>query len=812
MNDQRFAIPGVQVQDCGQIPPVTPDPDTGLITPEVVARTNAGLYNKDIDPPTTTVGEIILSNVCTYFNLVFTAIAVLVLITGELENLTFMGVVLCNTVIGIVQELRSKKTLDKMALLTSRKCTVIRDGYQQTIDVNTAVRDDIVIFSAGDQIFADAVVVDGECIANESLITGEADEIKKQSGDDLTSGSFLIGGTCRAVLTRVGEESFASQLTIEAKKSKNRGKSEMMNSLTKLVKWIGIALIPFGAALYLKELLILDSPWREAVISTSGALVGMIPEGLYLLTSLALVASIIRLAKKRTLVHEMDCIETLARVDTLCVDKTGTITENKMTVDDVFPLCSDRYSADDVRILMSDYVSAMQADNDTMIALKKFFNNSPTQSAERTLPFSSSRKYGGVSFNEDECYILGAPDVILGASVADYSHLIDGYLAQGCRVLLLIRYYGDLEDAGIPAEKMPIALVLLSNKIRPEAPETFRFFARQGVDIKVISGDNAAAVSNVAARAGIRGAENYIDARTLDTDDEIFDAVEKYTVFGRVTPDQKRKFVRALRDRGRCVAMTGDGVNDVLALREADCAIAMASGSDVAAQASHIVLLDSDFSAMPAVVAEGRRVINNIERSASLYLAKNIFSFLLALISLIFMLPYPFSPAQLSLVSVLTIGVPSFILAMEPNENIITGKFMKNVLYRALPAGLTNVAMIIGAMLFYIAFDLSKDAMSTICTLVTCVVGMVMLYVTCRPFNKVRTILFWGILGLMVLAIALLGGSLFDMTMLDFPGMLVFGVFMLLSPSAFYALYQAQGYVSRWWRDLLGKIRGKESD
>jgi len=825
MNKQKNRLPVRRPSDIGaenggndnmgyvrDVPPVTPDPSEGLSTGEVRLRTAAGLYNREIDPPTKTVKEIFLSNICTYFNLVFTAIAVLVLLTGRIENLTFMGVVFCNTVIGIVQELRSKKTLDKMALLTSRQCTVVRDGVQQSVGVNDTVRDDIVVFHAGDQIFADAEVVAGECFANESLITGEADEIKKTLGDELTSGSFIISGQCFAVLTRVGAESFASKLTIEAKKSKNRGKSEMMNSLTKLVKWIGIALVPFGIALYLKEVLILDTPWRDAIIRTSGALTGMIPEGLYHLTSLALVASILRLAKKKTLVHEMDCIETLARVDTLCVDKTGTITENKMVVEDTVALCPDRYTRDDVRLLMSDYVFAMQADNDTMIALKRFFSEEHSQTAERILPFSSSRKYGGVSFHRDECYILGAPDIILGAAVTDYASVIDEYLAKGCRVLLLARYYGDLEDQGIPERKLPIALILLSNKIRPEAPETFRFFARQGVDIKVISGDNAAAVSNVAKRAGIRGAENYVDARTLDTDDKIYDAVERYTVFGRVTPDQKRRFVRALRDYGHCVAMTGDGVNDVLALREADCSIAMASGSDVAAQASHIVLLDSDFSAMPAVVAEGRRVINNIERSASLYLSKNIFSFLIALISLIFVLPYPFSPAQLSLVSMLTIGLPSFVLAMEPNESLIKGRFMTNILYRALPAGLTNVFMIIGAILFYVAFNMTDEAMSTICALISCTVGMVMLFVTCRPFNKVRTVLFWGILVLMVLAIALLGGTLFGMTMLDFPGMLVLGVFMLLSPSAFYALYKAQFYVNKWWNSLKKRFSKNYND
>lgn len=787
-----------------RVPVVNPDPAVGLTEDQARIRTEAGLYNREIDPPTKTVQQIILSNVCTYFNLVFTAIAVFVAITGEFENLTFMGVVLANTLIGIVQELKSKRTLDKMTVLTSRKCTVIRGGVQMKIGVNDAVRDDIVIFSTGDQIFADAEVVCGECLANEALITGEADEIKKRPGECLTSGSFIVGGSCRARLTRVGADSFASRLTIEAKKSKKRGKSEMMNALTKLVKWIGIALIPFAALLYLKESMLLDSTWQDSVIRTSGALIGMIPEGLYLLTSLALVASILRLARKNTLVHEMDCIETLARVDTLCVDKTGTITENKMVVDDTVPLCPDRFSVSDVEMLMADYVYAMQSDNDTMIALKKYYSGEATQIAERIMPFTSAKKYGGVSFHPDESYVLGAPDVILGSAVSDYARLIDGYLAKGCRVLLLARYYGDMEEAGLPARKLPIALILLSNKIRAEAPETFRFFARQGVDIKVISGDNAAAVSSVARRAGIRGADSFVDARILDTDEKLIAAATEYTVFGRVTPEQKRKLVRALRKAGRCVAMTGDGVNDVLALKEADCSIAMASGSDVASQASHIVLLDSDFSAMPAVVAEGRRVINNIERSASLYLSKNIFSFLLALISLIFTLPYPFSPAQLSLVSTLTIGLPSFVLAMEPNESIIRGRFMTNVMYRAMPAGLTNVFMIIGAILFYLGFGFSMDKLSTICTLLSCTVGLIMLFVTCRPFNKVRLVLFWGILVSMVGAIALLGNTLFGMVTLDFSTVLILGVFMLLSPSAFYAITKAiEKLNEKWheWRD-----------
>lgn len=788
------------------IPVKETDPSVGLSAAEVRARFAAGLYNREIDPPTKTVGQIFFTNICTYFNLIFAVLAVLILITGEFENLTFMGVVFSNSAIGIIQELRSKRTLDRMTLLTAQKCTVVRDGRMCEIPTSETVRDDIVEFSAGNQIFADAVVTDGYLLANEALITGEADEIAKRAGSTLTSGSFVVSGKCTARLTHVGEASFASKLTLEAKRTGRRGASEMMESLSKLVKWIGIILIPLGIAMYLKEIYSLGDTWKEAIISTSAALIGMIPEGLYLLTSLALVASVLRLSKKNTLVHELGCIETLARVDTLCVDKTGTITENKMTVENICPLCPDRYTVEDIELLMSDYVYSMQADNETMIALKRYFTGKKTQSAKKIMPFTSSRKYGAVAFHDDEAYLLGAPDVILGNNFSDIADVTGKYLSLGCRVLLLARYYGDPEENGLPAKKMPIALILLSNKLRESAPETFRFFARQGVDIKVISGDNAEAVSSVAKRAGIRGAESFIDARSLTTDEAIADAAVKYTVFGRVTPDQKRKIIRALRRAGRCVAMTGDGVNDVLALKEADCSVAMASGSDVAAHASHIVLLDSDFSSMPAIVAEGRRVINNIERSASLYLSKNIFSLLLSLISLIFVLPYPFSPAQLSLVSVMTIGLPSFVLAMEPNESLIRGRFITNVMYRAAPAGLTNLIMTVGVMIFCLAFSISEAQMSTICTVIFSMVGCILIFMTCRPFNKLRAALMSFVVAGLLGGIFLLGESFFGMTPLSVQGWLILSVFMLLSFSAFYAISRSVEYTNVLWHRLRHKL------
>lgn len=773
------------------VPELTPDSELGLSSAQAQERVDAGWANLPIDPPGKTVGQIVRSNVFTYFNMLFFFLAACVLAVGSWQNVMFMGVVLANIAIGIVQELRSKRTLDKLTLLTAPQGAVIRDGRRRKIPTSEMVRDDIVEFSAGDQIFADAVVVAGECSANEALITGEADEIKKKPGDELLSGSFVVSGQCRARLTRVGADSFANRLTLEAKAAKPPQQSEMMRSLTRLVQVIGIAIIPLGILMAVKEIAWLGRSVTDGVVATVASLIGMIPEGLYLLTSMALAAGVVRLAQKRTLVHDMGCIETLARVDVLCVDKTGTVTENKMTVEDVVPLCPERFEESDIRLIMADYVAAMRADNDTMAALRRYFTGEVKQPAIKAVPFTSAKKFGGVSFHEDETYLLGAPDVLLGERGGKYAKQIDAYSAKGCRVLLLGLYDGDPEDERPEAGLMPIALILLSNKIREEAPDTFKYFAAQGVAIKVISGDNALAVSEVAKRAGIRGAENYVDARTLETDEDIAEAVERYTVFGRVTPDQKRRFVRALKAAGHTVAMTGDGVNDVLALKEADCSVAMASGSDAACQVSHIVLLESNFAAMPSVVAEGRRVINNIERSASLFLVKNIFSFILAVITLVFTLPYPVTSAQMSLVSALTIGIPGFILAMEPNSARIKGRFLPNVVGRALPGGLTNLFLVLGAILFCLVFELPEDMMGTICTVILCVVGLMVVHRTCKPYDLLRRAMMVALVvgfGICVLVLP----ELFTISKLDLPAGMILGVFVLLSWPALALLCRAQ--------------------
>jgi len=773
-----------------EIAVLEPDAETGLTGSEAAERAAAGWANLPVERPTRTVGQIVRSNVFTYFNAIFALFAAaLIAVRSPITNILFLGVAVINTIIGIVQELRSKKALDELSILQSPKAVVIRGGERVETTSDALVRDDVAVFSAGEQVCADALVLAGECLVNESLVTGEADEIRKKPGDALLSGSFLVSGECRARLTAVGADSFVNRLTLEAKRQKKPKRQGLMRSLSDLVKWIGIVIVPMGALLIVKEVRWLGRDLTSGVTSTVGALVGMIPEGLYLLTSLALVAGVLRLARKKTMCRQLDCIETLARVDTLCVDKTGTVTENKMAVEDIVLLCPDRFIAEDVRMIMADYVHAMRSDNDTMAALRKYFTGQARQEAVAALPFTSARKYGGVSFHEDETYLLGAPELLLGARLGEYADVIDKYAARGCRVLLLTLYDGALTDEVLTAEKLPIALVLLSNKIRAEAPDTFAYFARQGVTVRVISGDNPLTVSEVARRAGIPGAERWVDARTLDTDEAIEAAARDTIVFGRVTPEQKRRLVVAMKKQGHTVAMTGDGVNDVLALKEADCSIAVASGSDVACQVSQIVLMDSNFAAMPSVVAEGRRVINNIERSAALYLVKNIFSISLALLSLLFTLPYPLSPAQLGLVNSFTIGIPSFVLAMEPNRARVRGNFLSNVMLRALPAALTDLFLTEGVMLFYLAAGLADGAVSTICAGIMGLVGLMMVYRTAQPMKGFHIVLLAGLSAAMVGCFFFLK-PVFNLVPLDFLSSLVLGVFALLAWPAFNVMEQ----------------------
>ena len=714
--------------------------DTGLTQAQVKERMEKGWSNAPVDSPSKTTKEIIISNVFTYFNLIFLVIAVLLLLVGAFRDLTFLPVIICNTLIGIIQEIRSKKVLDKLSVLNAPKATVVREGKLQTIPAEKAVLDDVVKFQAGNQICADATVIDGEVQVNESLLTGESDEITKKPGDTLMSGSFVVSGSCLGRLEQVGADSYISKLTLEAKATKEGEQSEMIRSLDKLVQIVGFLIIPIGIVLFGQQYLLGDSSIKTSMQAMVAAIIGMIPEGLYLLASVALVVSVMRLATKKVLVHDMKCIETLARVNVLCVDKTGTITENTMKVHDVVYL--EPYEKEELpplKELLGDFAHAMSKDNITMAAMQEYFTQGSGQVATSVTSFSSAFKYSSVTFHTTS-YVLGAPEFVLRDDYEIYKETIESYGSEGYRVLVFGRYEGTPDGKALTEAVVPYGLVLLANPIRKEAWETFQYFADQGVDIKVISGDNPVTVSKVASQAGIANADNYIDASQLKTPDDIKQAVLKYTVFGRVTPDQKRQFVRALKEAGKTVAMTGDGVNDVLALKDADCSIAMASGSDAAAQASQLVLLESNFSCMPSVVLEGRRVVNNIERSASLFLVKNIFSFLLSLFSMAFMITYPLEPSQISMVAMFTIGIPAFLLAMEPNKKMIEGHFLTNVLLKALPAGLTDVLIVGFLTVFGQTFGMSNEEISTAATLLLAIVGLMILFKISKPMNVFRWI------------------------------------------------------------------------
>lgn len=755
----------------------------GLNSDQVNEYFENGWSNEPVEPPSKTVPEIIKSNLFTYFNLVFAVLAALLILAGSFRNLTFLPVILANLFIGIIQEIRAKNTLDKLSVLNAPKALVVREGRQFSIPAEELVLDDIVIFKAGNQICADAIVVDGEVSVNESLLTGESDEISKKPGDELMSGSFIVSGECYARLDKVGEDSYISKLTLEAKAMNSEEQSEMIRVLDKLVGVVGILIIPIGLLLFGQQFFFSGASFSKSITSMVAAVIGMIPEGLYLLASVALVVSVMRLASKKVLVHDMKCIETLARVNVLCIDKTGTITENTMEVNGEIPMDGyDSQSMAPLKQIISDFASAMSSDNITMKAMKDYFNKPSGRKAVSVSPFSSQFKYSGAAF-EDGSYVLGAPEFVLREDYDNYREQIEQYSSEGYRVLVFGIYDGVIDGKALTGKVTPLGLVFLSNPIRKEAPETFKYFENQGVEIKVISGDNPVTVSQVALQAGIANADNYIDASTLTTDEAIEDAVLRYTVFGRVTPDQKRKFVRALKKAGRTVAMTGDGVNDVLALKDADCSVAMASGSDAAAQASQLVLLDSNFACMPSVVMEGRRVVNNIERSASLFLVKNIFSFLLSLFSVCFMINYPLEPSQISLISMFTIGVPAFFLALQPNKNIIQGHFLSNVLIKALPAGITDFLVVGALVVFGQVFEVGETDISTACTMLLAIVGFVILYNISKPMNALRWCVWGGcIVGLLGCSIYL--GDLFAMRGMSTKCIMLFVVFAIITEPA----------------------------
>ena len=791
-------------------------PIIGLTSEEVRERIDKGLTNHTDISTQKTVGQIVKSNLLTYFNLIFLILTVLLCIVGSFRNLTFLPVIIGNTVIGIFQELRAKKTLDKMSMLNAPHSIVVRDGEQQQIQSEELVKDDIIILSAGNQICADATVLSGSISVNEALLTGESDEIKKKSGDRLMSGSFVVSGQCYAKLDKVGNESYISQLTAQAKAMGDGEQSEMIRYINKLVKWVGIIIIPVGIILFCQAYIMNGETFKKSVVSMVAAVLGMIPEGLYLLTTVALALSTIRLAKKQVLLHDMKSIETLARVDVLCVDKTGTITEPGMQVTElvISGRCGDTEM--DKRAfahLLADYSAVIEDNNATMEAIRAYVAKNEIEKGSRTLlktqPFTSANKYSKVSFVEGD-YMLGAPEFIMKDRYDEISEEIEEYQSKGYRVLLMAEQSGssamaDTENAAdtdksgqqAPGVKgaadmassragmvSPIGYIVLSNPIRENAESTFTYFKEQGVAIKVISGDNPATVSEVAKRAGIDGAENYVDASTLASEKDITEAVDKYTVFGRVTPKQKQLIVRALQKQKHTVAMTGDGVNDILAMKDADCSIAMASGSEAAAQAAQTVLLDSDFGRMPYVVFEGRQVVNNIQRSASLFLVKNIFSLLMAIFSAIFAITYPLEPSQISLISMFTIGLPGFLLALEPNRNRIEGNFMVNVMLKALPAGLTDVLSVGALVICGQVFNLPSEDIATAGTMLLAVVGFMIIIKISHPFNKMKYgVLLINIIGLLFCGLFL--GRLFAIESISNICFLLMVVFAFAAESMF---------------------------
>lgn len=707
--------------------------DTGLTPEQVSQRIADGFDNKPVESPSKSTKEIISENVFTYFNFIFFILACLLVFVGSYRDMTFIPIIVANTLIGIFQELRSKRTLDKLTMLNAPVTSVIRGGHEISVQSQGLVLDDIAVFRAGNQISADAIVLDGSVSVNESLLTGEADEIVKSAGDTLMSGSFVVSGACRARLEKVGRDSYISQLTLQAKRSRKGEQSEMIRSLNRIVKIAGIIIIPIGIFMFYQQYVINNVPMKDSIEAMVAAVIGMVPEGLFLIASTTLAISAMRLAMGKVLVHDMKCIETLARVDVLCVDKTGTITENSMSVTDVIPVTNE-ISDGELHGLLSDFAAAQDSDNETMASLKNYFSTPSGRRSTGRTGFSSKFKYSSVTF-ESGSYVIGAPDFVIKEITPQYRQIIEENSRKGHRVLAFGRYGGVPDGKELKDDFKPLCFILISNPIRENAPETFRFFAEQGVEIKVISGDNPVTVSEVAKQAGIENAKNYIDASTLTNDTAIYEAVQRYTVFGRVTPDQKRKFVKALKLQGRTVAMTGDGVNDVLALKDADCSVAMASGSEAAAQVSQLVLLESDFSKMPDVVMEGRRVVNNLERSGSLFLVKNIFSLIMSILTICFGITYPLKPSQISLISLFTIGIPALVLSQMPNQDMIRGKFMTNILLKAFPAGITDTIIVAAMVFFGQAYNVDQPDIATASTILLCIVGLMILFEISRPMN-----------------------------------------------------------------------------
>ncbi len=774
---------------------------TGLTNEQVQARIAEGQVNANENPNTRTYKQIIMENSLTFFNFLNVALLVMVLLVGSYKNSAFMGIIVINTVIGIVQEIRAKKTIDQLAILTESKTVVLREGKKWTISTEKLVLDDIIYLKTGDQIPADAKVLEGCMEVNESLLTGEADNLAKNPGDELFSGSFVTSGEACCQVIHVGKDNYAAQITSEAKEFK-RHNSELRNALNAILKVISIIIVPLGAMLFYKQFYLVGDSLRDSVVSTVAAVLGMIPEGLVLLTSVALTLGALTLARKKTLVQELYCIETLARVDTLCLDKTGTITEGTMCVESAEPYTEEisavsKASVEEIGHVMGNLMAVLNDKNATADALRKFFPVSRDMTLEKAIPFSSDRKYSGASFEQKGTYLMGAVQFLFPEGNEELERVCKLYAEQGYRILVLAHSPNTAEGNAIPEGLKPAAILLLTDVIRAEAPETLKFFDSQGVDLKVISGDDPVTVASIAKKAGLKNADNYIDATTIHTQEEMEKAVASCSVFGRVTPQQKKQMVQALKKQKHTVAMTGDGVNDVLALKEADCSIAMAEGSDAAKNIANVVLLDSNFASMPHIVNQGRRVVNNIRMAASMFLIKTIFSVLLSLITIFFGEAYPFEPIQMSLISACAVGIPTFLLAQENNYEKIDRTFLRHVFMNAFPAAVTITGCVFTVMLVCQEAYHSNAMLNTACVLVTGWNYMAALKTVYSPLSRYRKIIIYG-MQFIFFGAAVVLQKLLNLGSLEF-GMIIW-VFLLMtfSPIAIEA-------ITAWLRKMYEK-------
>lgn len=718
-----------------------PKPEVGLTNAQVEERTQNNLLNISTVKTNKTIGGIFAKNIFTFFNMTCLLVAIALMVVNAYSDMLFMVIVICNTAIGIYQEIRSKKTMDKLSLTNSNFTKVIRDGEEEEIYKTEVVLDDVLSLNPGMQIACDSIVIDGEVEVNESLLTGESQPIKKFKGDSLLGGSFISSGTCKARVDKIGNDNYIADLTAKAKQFKS-AKSELLSSLRALIKIISIFMVPIAILMcYNNYTYYTANPAQDysllymVITKTAGCIIAMIPAGMFLLTSVALAVSVIRLAKKRTLVQDLYCIEMLARTNVLCLDKTGTLTNGSMSVKDVVMLPCKK-TEKDVDKIVSSMVASFHDANHTALALKSYFGK-PQYSAEKSIPFSSERKFMGCKFRQVGAFKLGAYEYVMEKPTDEIKRLAEQYSFQGFRVLLL----AECDDKFSSSNAKPIALILLQDNIRKDAPKTIEWFKQNEVDIKIISGDNPITVSEVARRCGVDNADKFISLQGMSPN-EVMEVADKFTIFGRVSPEQKAILVKTLKSHGKTVAMTGDGVNDILALKEADCSIAIAAGSDAARSVSQLVLLDSNFSSMPSVVAEGRRVVNNIQKSSSLFLMKTVFAICISIFVLCMNSTYPFSPIQFIMLEMFVIGLPSFFLALQPNTNPIKGKFLSNVAKSTLPAGICLVGSTIAMYIYQMFTGVTSEVVVTMSSIAITAVGFIALFRMCKPFNWFKSVMY----------------------------------------------------------------------